>query len=451
VRVLVLGFPLPDPRIDNHNPFNAPSFFDYDAMVVDPATFTLSAAQLLSGEKTFDAHDGRPVVNGPTTASSVSAADQLRRRAEETQRLLGSGATIVVLARPNATQGGIIGFEGCDRYSWLPAPPGMNWGPPFLRAAEGKTVRIAAEDHLFAPILRDYRKNWVCRAFFDDQHPGLRDRGRVIARGGAGVPIAMEFEVLGGRLIFLPVFAEEGTPARGKLANRIVDTLTQLAGEGVAESEPAWERAIAVPGLEQLEAEVEEVSQAAAASASRLEAAEERSAALRSHRRLLTREGPEFTAAVSETLALFGFAMAATAARPALEVHDEGMTALVECEGSRDQVVEWPYIRLQRRLEERLLSKRETPRGIVVVNGFRGQAPDDRQQQLTDPLRIACENYRYCLVTGATLFAVVQRVLGGAGADFLAGVRRRLLSTTGLLTTEHALGEAEEQDAGPIF
>ncbi|MEZ4482119.1 MAG: hypothetical protein R3B97_13390 [Dehalococcoidia bacterium] len=35
MRLLVVGFPMPEPRIDNYNPFNAPSFFDYDAMVVD--------------------------------------------------------------------------------------------------------------------------------------------------------------------------------------------------------------------------------------------------------------------------------------------------------------------------------------------------------------------------------------------------------------------------------
>jgi hypothetical protein len=132
-------------------------------------------------------------------------------------------------------------------------------------------------------------------------------------------------------------------------------------------------------------------------------------------------------------------------------VEADDATLFVETEGSREQVVEWPYVRLQRRLEARLLQEGSAPRGLVVVNGFRGKAPEDRGQQFSDPLRIACENYRYALVTGETLLAVVKRILGGAGEGFVAGVRRRLMTTNGLVTTEYALGEAEEKDAGPIF
>ena len=450
MRVLVIGFAMPDPRIDNYQPLNAPAFFDYDALIVDPASFTSSAAALLNGEREFEAQDGRPVINGATTASAVSAADQLRRRGDETQRLLSSGGTIVVLARPNATLGGIVGFEGCDRYSWLPAPAGIAWGPPFLRAAEGATIRIAAEDHVFAPILRDFRKSFVVRAIFDDQHPALRTAGRVIARGGSGVAIGMEFSVLGGRVIFVPAAIDESGANRSKLAGRMVDALALITTDPGAESETQWERAIAVPGLEQVEAEVEEASQATSEAASRLETAEARSGALRSHRRLLTREGPEFTAAVAEALALIGFGVTSSES-PALQLDADGETLFAECEGSREKVVEWPYVRLQRRLEERLLSSGESAKGLVVVNGYRAKAPESRDQQFTDPLRIACENYRYCLVTGDTLFAVVQRALGGADEGFLAGVRRRISTTSGLMTLEYALGEAEEQDAGPIF
>lgn len=448
--VLVIGFPLPEPRIDNYNPLTAPSFFDYDAVVVDPASFTATAAQLLSGEREFAAQDGRPVINGPTTAAAVSAADQYRRRLDETQRLLGAGGIVIVLARPNAVQPGIIGFEGCDRYSWLPAPAGIAWGPPFLRPAEGKTIRIAAEDHPIAPLLREHRRAFVVRAVFDDQHPALRVAGRVLARGGADVAIAMEFPVLGGRVVFLPAMVEESSTARSRFATHLVDTVAQLRGASADESETHWERAIAVPGLEQVEAEVDEASRAAADAGALLESAESRSAALRAHRRLLTREGPEFAAAVSEALAMLGFSVSDREG-PAMAIAADGVELLVETEGSREQVVEWPYIRLQRRLETRLFKDGRAPRGLVVVNGFRAKPPEDRGQQFTDALRIACENYRFCLVTGETLFEVVRRVLGGAGEDFLAGVRRRLATTNGLLTTEYALGEVEERDTGPIF
>ncbi|MCC6381093.1 MAG: hypothetical protein IT304_01215, partial [Dehalococcoidia bacterium] len=157
MRLLAIGFPLPNVNIDNYTALTAPSYFDSDALFIDPASITRVVRELLEGEQGFDAFDGRPIVNAPTTAAAVSAADQLRRRAEEAQRLLERGGVVVVMARPNATQAGLVGFEGCDRYSWLPAPAGAAWGTPLLRPAEGKTVRIADELHPLARLLREQR------------------------------------------------------------------------------------------------------------------------------------------------------------------------------------------------------------------------------------------------------------------------------------------------------
>lgn len=451
MRLLVVGFPMPEPRIDNYNPFNAPSFFDYDAMVVDPASFTAVTADLLAGTREFEAQDGRPVLNVPTSASVVSAADQLRRRADETQRLLAAGGTVVVLARPNATQPGLVGFEGCDRYSWLPAPAGISWGPPYLRAAEGKTIRIVADDHPFAPVLRDYRQRMNYRAVFDEAQAVLRSGTRVIAQGGVGAPVAVEFAVGGGRVVFLPILPDDGGSIRAEIATRIITALEQMRPTAAAENAPHWERTVAVPGLEQVEAELDEAEKVVADANEHRATAQSRADALRAHRRLVTREGATLTEAVADALLLLGFQVSERHTS-AIEVEAEGMKAVVECEGSLGEVVEWPYIRLQRRLEERLLKSGETARGLVVVNGFRAKAPDDRPVQHSEPLRIACQNYRYGLLTGETLFTLAQRALGGPDEAALSGIRRRLLGSSGLIEAGIALGQAEPaEDAGPIF
>ena len=130
----------------------------------------------------------------------------------------------------------------------------------------------------------------------------------------------------------------------------------------------------------------------------------------------------------------------------------DGVKAFVEVESAREQVVEWPYVRLQRRLEELLLKRSEQRKGIVVVNGYNATQPDQRKQEFTDPLRIACENNRYALLTGQALFGLVQRALGGADEEALEGMRRRILRASGLLELPAALGEAEEpKDSGTIF
>lgn len=451
MRILSIGFGLPNPAVDNYNVFTAPSYHDYDVLFIDPMNVTESVTLLLTGEKAFEAHDGRAVVNGATSATAVAAADQLRRRIDETQRLLDAGGLVVVMGRPNATHHGIVGFEGCDRYHWLPAPAGISWAPPYLRQAEGKTVRIVADHHPMADVLREYRKDVVYRATFDDRLDAVRQAGRVVAIGGANVPIAMSFPVLAGTVLFIPVMDPGRGPQRSAIAQAVVDACRMLLDVEGEERAPAWARSLAVPGLEQVEAELEEAETAAQRAAEALAAVKERYESLASHRRLLWATGPEFSDAVRQAMELLGFRMTSPAG-DALIFETDDKQIYVETEASRDQVVEWPYVRLQRRLEERLLKRGERHKGMVVVNGHRLSAPSSRAQQFTDALKNACENYDYCLVTGETLFGIVQRALGKADEQLLRGVRRRVLAAKGLLDTEAALGNIEQgRDAGPIF
>ena len=452
MRLLSIGLPLPHVDIDNYNPFTAPSYFDYDALYVEPSAVTRFAAQVLDDNTAFEAFDNRPVVNAASTASAVSAGELLKRRLDETQRFLEAGGTVIVSARPNAVQSGIVGFEGCDRYSWLPAPAGMAWGPPYLRAAEGKTIRIVAEDHPFASYLRDFRRDLGYRAIFDDRQPPVRQHGRVFARGGAGSPIGVEFDVLAGRVIFLPAFPEE-TYNRAEMAERLLDAVRQVMRDSRAIEQPSWARDLFVPGLEDAESEAKGAEQASEEAQARLDAARERGDVLTSYRRLVTDDGRTLTDAARDAFALLGFGVLDSKDGPGLVIETEGITAFVECEGSRGEVVEWPYVRLQRRLEQRLLTEGDSPRGIVIANGYRFDPLDARTRpQFTEAVRLACENYRYALLTGETLFALVKGALAGASEGTLAGFRRKIMSRSGHIESDAALGLTEEPaESGPIF
>ena len=407
--------------------------------------------QLLEGERPFNSHDGREVVNGATTATQVSAADQLLRRAEEAQRFLEQGAPLFVIGRPNATLAGVIGFEGLDRYSWLPGPAGGGWNPPHLRAAEGKNIRIADDRHPLSGVLREHRRHITYRAVLDPAIATAEREGHVIATGGSNMPIAAEFSVLAGRVVMTPVFANVTGTTRTRLAQALVDAMSEVAAGVVTEDPPLWTRSQALPGSEQIEAELEEAEQEESAAVARTAAVHERLDTLIAHRRLLWATGPAFAAAVREALALLGLE-ATTAADEGLAVTEGEHTALVEVESAGENVAEWPYVRLQRRLERRLLDEGEQLQGIIVVNGKRTISPTARRQQFTDALRIACENYGYALTTGETLFALVQRALGteAEGAPFEAA-GRRLLHSRGLMTTEQAMGETEEESDASIF
>ncbi len=451
MRILTIGYSLPNPLVDNHTVLNAPSITDYDAALIDPESITTTIGQMLEGERPFTAADGRPIVNGATTATQISAADQLQRRAEEAEQLLDQGGVIFLVGRPDATMTGVVGFEGFHRYHWLPAPKGASWNPPHLRAAEGKTIRIADDHHPLSAVLREYRRHLTYRAAL---HPDLvrgGTTGRLIATGGSAVPIAAEFPVLAGRVVVTPVFANVTGQTRVKLAQALVDAMSAVATGVTNEDPPGWARTHALPTLEQIEAEMEEAQQEEQAAAARTTAIRERLEALTDHRRLLWASEPTFTSAVREALTLLGLTPTSGVGET-LAVTEGEHTALVEVESAREEVAEWPYVRLQRRLERHLLDEGEQLKGIIVANGKRTITPTARRGQTTDALRVACENYGYALITGDTLFALVQRALGAeAEGTPLEAAGRRLLFGTGLITAEQALGEAEEADDASIF
>ena len=261
----------------------------------------------------------------------------------------------------------------------------------------------------------------------------------------------MQFSLLGGRVLFIPALGDSVGTVRGQMATAIVELCRKLGGAATGEDSPYWSRSLALPGLEQAEAEMETAAAAAAESQARLDAARAQHDSLVNHRRLLWDTGRPFEEAVVEALRMAGFGVTGGFGEP-LEIISEGKTALLEIESGIGEVVEWPYVRLQRRLEERLLKHGEQLKGVIIVNGQRQAAPDARSQQFSPQLRIACENYQYTLMTAETLFGLVLRILAGADETTLIGVRRRIMGGSGLVEADTVLdGSTEGKDAGPIF
>ena len=78
-----------------------------------------------------------------------------------------------------------------------------------------------------------YRRDLLYRCFFDERAPGFAGNARIIARSEGGMPIAVEFPVLNGRVIFLPSAREAS--ARWivqKESKALVATFRELLGHG---------------------------------------------------------------------------------------------------------------------------------------------------------------------------------------------------------------------------
>src|ERR1700694_3086059 len=139
MRILSLGFPLPGPAIDNFTFLNAPSFFDYDALIVDPRAVSQLVDEVLSGAE-HTSYSGERIVNGQSGRDCVSLEEMLPHRAAETARLLARGGLVVCLAVLNAVLRGVQDMPAVKRYYWLPPPNRLSYDEPFMRGGGGREL-----------------------------------------------------------------------------------------------------------------------------------------------------------------------------------------------------------------------------------------------------------------------------------------------------------------------
>jgi hypothetical protein len=398
MRVLVIGYPLPNANFDNYNFASAPSFFDYDAVVVDPANVTRVVDDALKRSEELNTFNGQPVLNAPTTPESVSLAEQLLRRIEETSRLLAKGGLVVCFLRPNVLHTGVMGFAGCDRYYWLPAPNEVIYGGNQLVPGEGFQSAISDSAHPFAryfesqgPALR-YHAFWA-----DDRVPHFASFGQVFARSVGGAALGVEFKVGGGRVVFLPsADGLYGGNSRYDLAQALYQSIEVSVTGMLDEPDPDWIADFSLPGLVALfETEERELTRLAEAEAG-LAAARSAREELSKYRRLLWQEGKfGLEAIVRDSLRLIGFDVTPNLSQPAT-VSGNGET-----------------------------------KGLVVINGYRKQALASRPQQFSDALRVAAESTRFCLLTTGQLFDLVKQRLSGVDERLLSDARTAILATEG--------------------
>jgi hypothetical protein len=435
MRVLSLGFPMPGARVDNHTFASAPSFFDYDAIAVNPEALSQLVEEVVNGTGDHATRAHEPVVNGPTTPEAVGLAQLLRDRQDETARLLARGGLVVCFAYPNVVHANVTGFAGCDRYFWLPAPPGISYAEPFLRRAWGTELLPVDHDHPFGPYVDTFRGKLAYRAYFDEVTSGFSGAGRVFARSLGNAAIAIELAVYGGRAVFLPPPARLPTgDARYSYSDAIQAAVRNTLGLAAHAKPPAWLSDYQLPGLPErlrtlaaADERLDESSEAVAAAQADIEELER-------YRRLLWQEGRYgLEQPVRDALALLGFTVnAKNLDVPAeLQSADGELAALLEVDAGEEAVGMDGHHRLRRRLEMAIQAG-NAKHGLLVINGYRAKQPAQRPPQYEDTLRVAAESMRYCVATTTQLFHATRAALKG-DTTTVDAFRQRLLTTEGVM------------------
>ena len=450
MRILSLSHRLMHPTIDNHNIFNAPALFDYEAIVIDVAGVAAAIHNAASAQEAYQTHADIPVADGESLDGVAGIADTLRRRHEELTRALERGAVVIVFMDRPGQITGVAGYHGLDRYFFLPAPAGMSWDTTTIRGGEGVTLSINDPGHPTVDVMETYRRELLYRAHFNDRAPGFAGNARVIARSEGAAPIAAEFSVFNGRVIFLPSPREAGAGwLIQKESSALITAFEELLDRSDA-SAPAWLKQTAIPGIEALESE-QKLRQTAADRA--LDELTEASAATDQRsllRDALWRTGDRgLRPSVVACAELLGFSLKETTdGDPVLLDSDNELHLVVA--GSEEAVDMAPHYRLRARLDAIIERGAQPARGLIVANGQRLARPEERQREIASPLRIAAESVGYAVITARDLFAAATAALDGLNEDAQSAIRTRLQTTDGVVTLDDLLStEASATDDAP--
>jgi hypothetical protein len=432
MRVLSLGAAMPGVSVDNCSFANASAFFDYDAIIVDPAALSMLIQEVIDGSAEHKTRAGERIINGSSQPGAVGLADLLRDRRDETARLLARRGIVVCFAQPNVRHERVVGLDNCDRYTWLPAPEGVAYSDPFLRRGDGGSIGVTEDDHPFAPAIERFRSLLAYRAYADD---ALAPDGlRVFSRSAGGAAIGFELPVGGGVAAFLPSPVRPLTPEqRHSFSQTIQAGIQRTLRLAAASSPPAWLEGYALPGLGEAAIAREEARQRVQAAQEGLGAAGGAVEALERYQRLLWQEGKYgLEESVRQALALIGLPVKPDELDMPATIRPERRDAvLLEVEASIEAVGLDGHYRLRRRIEESI-AQRRPKRGLLIINGWRTRPPSERPAQYDESLRIAAERMRYGIVTTEQLFQAVRAALSGDDAS-VAAFRERLLSAEGVL------------------
>ena len=462
MHIVSLGFALPNPQVDNHSIANAPSLFEYDACFIDPRVVSTQIEEIIAGTGQFQTSAGAPLQAGATGVFHHGLGELISQRRDELQRLIDRGGLIVVLGYPNVPHPGVTTLPGADRFSILPAAPGVVYRPPQLVPGDGRTIQSLEPAHPWSVYLSEmqgklrYQAHWNLEAI-----PDSGATAQVFARSKGGAAVGVDFKIGPGRLVMIPPPAGEVLGrTRRPLIDAIIESVQRTLEDRGDEVSPNWLRRFDLPGLAPALEEVEAAQQSFAEAESRLVEARAHATDASKYHGLLWRAGHySLEPLVRDAFRELGFTVPTDLTRSA-ELRDGDQIALLEIDASNGSVAESAYLALQRRIEADFLRSGERRKGIIVVNGERLSDPGARKQPFSETLRNACDNFGYALITGDALFALVSYALerredesSGPDAELLAEIRATILETDGLLSVEENDDEAtplepEESDAG---
>ena len=435
LKILSVGFRLASRNIQNVSFYEAPSFSDYDVVLIDPSGVS-SAWEGLAPQA-----DGTLLTHSLYDSGfGMGLTNMMARRAEEAKLLLVvTKGILVCLLRQ---KGPILNFtryigstkyaQEISRYTWLPSREYTHLHER-VDTFDGK-MRTKAEKHLlsgstFNPSPRVGR----VMGEIDRAHPfhqyfsvlgseiqfegviadsGLLRFGRPIAKTKVGETVGFDLPFGEGRIIFLPPFADSAD--KEKVQGILVDCIRKSLEWRQPLAMPAWLGKYTLPGEIEVKQEVDGIHGEMVALEKKMEKIQTRGRRLEALKSILYEQGKfGLEPPIRQAFSLLGF----TVLDPEeydedydLYIKEKDLEIIGEIEGTEKQVNLGKFRQLLNYVVDRT-SEGKNCKGILAGNGFIGSDPDERGEQFTDAAIRNCRKQKYCRISTYELFKAVRAVL----------------------------------------
>lgn len=200
MRTLVVGISLPNATFDNVSFLNAPSFSEYQRVVVDLGAAARVVGEVVAGKAAHSTYGGQAIVNGAASEYAFGISELLDMRSREAARLLEGGGTLVAFGHP---EGVIALADGTEwrSYSWLPDSEDFQWSRDLLPGFGMAGAVLTDSEHVCAPFVQALAPRLAYRVYLNEDSSGAP---RVFCRSSSGAAIGFDLDLGGGRAVILP-------------------------------------------------------------------------------------------------------------------------------------------------------------------------------------------------------------------------------------------------------
>jgi len=439
--ILSVGIELEHDEITNADFREAPSFHDFDVVLVDPnAIIDL----LFQKAELTEVKAAVLTVNHDDTGSNQLIKRVIKQRKEETRRFLNLGRLLICILRlpfiaylcshtydaPNPKNED----NWVNTYDWFPLEYLRDSMISILPKGKGRKMRLVDPRSSFAQYFSAFDNQLYYEACLDEeQKPYYFESFCTIAKSHGELPVAFSFNLEGGQVVFLPPLEK---PDLRKLAGVLLDCILANLGK-IEESEPpSWLPSYkdSVPGLPQLDQQIGKLTADLQELDAQVSNIQQQKADKDKYLKLLYEQGKfQLEPVVRDAFSLLGFSVKEAEPSDGMLESDEG-AALLEVEGKDNtQVDRDKYRQLLDYVDDDERQTQQLKKGILVGNGFRLRDPKERGQQFTKGAVDAATGGHFCLLTSEILFHLVCQVLEKPdNGELKTEIRKDLLATDGL-------------------